>query len=102
MDRSQVRFAEPNILLENVGGSFRDVSREAGPGLEVVKVSHGVATGDLEGRVRFYEQLFAADLSQSKRNGGKYPFYADAWLLVKLSAGFQRFSCFSLVAHEGS
>jgi len=29
---------------------------------------------------QFYEQLFAADLSQSKRNGGKYPFYADAWL----------------------
>ncbi len=28
----------------------------------------------------FYEQLFAADLSKSKRNGGKHPFYADAWL----------------------
>lgn len=29
---------------------------------------------------QFYEQLFAADLSQSKRLGGKHPFYADAWL----------------------
>ena len=29
---------------------------------------------------QFYEQLFAADLSKSVRNGGKYPFYADAWL----------------------
>ena len=29
---------------------------------------------------QFYEQLFAADLSKSQRNGGKYPFYADAWL----------------------
>ena len=28
----------------------------------------------------FYEQLFAADLSKSKRKGGKHPFYADAWL----------------------
>jgi len=28
----------------------------------------------------FYEQLFAADLTKSKRNGGKHPFYADAWL----------------------
>jgi peptide/nickel transport system substrate-binding protein len=27
-----------------------------------------------------YEQLFAADLSKSKRLGGKHPFYADAWL----------------------
>ena len=29
---------------------------------------------------QFYEHLFAADLSKSKRNGGKHPFYADAWL----------------------
>ncbi|GGC60701.1 hypothetical protein GCM10010994_19170 [Chelatococcus reniformis] len=27
-----------------------------------------------------YEQLFVADLSKSKRNGGPYPFVADAWL----------------------
>ena len=27
-----------------------------------------------------YEQLFAADLSKSKRNGGKYPFQSDAYL----------------------
>lgn len=27
-----------------------------------------------------YEQLFAADLSKSKRNGGPYAFVADAWL----------------------
>src|SRR5262245_16368205 len=27
-----------------------------------------------------YEQLFAADLSKSVRNGGKYPFTADAWI----------------------
>ncbi len=29
---------------------------------------------------QFYEQLFAADLSKSTRNGGKHPFVADAWL----------------------
>jgi peptide/nickel transport system substrate-binding protein len=27
-----------------------------------------------------YEQLFAGDLSKSKRNGGKFPFIADGWL----------------------
>ena len=27
-----------------------------------------------------YEQLFAADLTKSKRLGGKHPFYADAWI----------------------
>jgi len=29
---------------------------------------------------QFYEQLFSADLSKSKQNGGKHSFYADAWL----------------------
>ena len=29
---------------------------------------------------QFYEQLFAADLSKSKKYGGPHPFYADAWL----------------------
>lgn len=29
---------------------------------------------------QFYEQLFAADLSKAKKNGGPHPFYADAWL----------------------
>ena len=27
-----------------------------------------------------YEQLFAADLTKSKRNGGPYSFVPDAWL----------------------
>lgn len=35
---------------------------------------HNVDTGLV------YEQLFAADLGKSRRNGGKFPFYADAWL----------------------
>ena len=29
---------------------------------------------------QFYEQLFAADLSKSKKNGGAHTFVADAWL----------------------
>jgi peptide/nickel transport system substrate-binding protein len=29
---------------------------------------------------QFYEQLFAADLTKSRRHKGKHPFYADAWL----------------------
>jgi peptide/nickel transport system substrate-binding protein len=27
-----------------------------------------------------YEQLFSADLTKARRNGGKYPFISDAWL----------------------
>ncbi|HPU53110.1 MAG TPA: ABC transporter substrate-binding protein, partial [Burkholderiaceae bacterium] len=29
---------------------------------------------------QYFEQLFSADLSKSKRNGGKHSFYADAYL----------------------
>ena len=29
---------------------------------------------------QFYEQLFSADLTKARRNGGKHAFYADAWL----------------------
>ncbi|MFA7503293.1 MAG: ABC transporter substrate-binding protein [Burkholderiaceae bacterium] len=29
---------------------------------------------------QIYEQLFAADLTKSKRRGGKHSFFADAWL----------------------
>src|SRR5436305_11346014 len=28
----------------------------------------------------FYEQLFAADLSKSRKNGGRFNFIPDAWL----------------------
>jgi hypothetical protein len=46
---STTKFAQRNLLLENAGGKFRDVSNEAGPGLAVAKVSHGLAAGDIDG-----------------------------------------------------
>ena len=41
-------FAQENQLLLNQGGSFRDVSASAGSGLQVAKVSRGLAVGDLD------------------------------------------------------
>jgi hypothetical protein len=46
---SATKFAQRNLLLENAGGKFRDVSNDAGPGLAVAKVSHGLAAGDIDG-----------------------------------------------------
>jgi hypothetical protein len=40
------RYAQPNQLLENLGGRFQEV---ASSGLDVVRVSRGLATGDLDG-----------------------------------------------------
>lgn len=41
-------FAQKNQVLRNVGGQFVDVSDTAGPGLQVEKVSRGLAIGDLD------------------------------------------------------
>jgi len=41
-------FAQKNQLLLNEDGRFRDVSQSAGGGLQVAKVSRGLAVGDLD------------------------------------------------------
>jgi hypothetical protein len=41
-------FRQPNLMLINEGGAFVDVSAEAGPGLAIEEVSHGLAVGDLD------------------------------------------------------
>lgn len=45
---SGTTFAQRNLLLENLGGRFRDATAEAGPGLAVVASSRGLATGDVD------------------------------------------------------
>ncbi len=41
-------FRQPNLLLVDQGGTLVDVSTDAGPGLAVEKVSHGLAVGDID------------------------------------------------------
>ncbi len=47
--RAGTSFRQPNLLLVNDGGSFRDVGDAAGPGLAVTEASHGLAVGDVDG-----------------------------------------------------
>src|SRR6185436_6481013 len=44
----QETFRQKNQVLLNLGTSFRDVSARAGGGLQVAKVSRGLAVGDLD------------------------------------------------------
>ena len=46
---SGTTYAQTNLLFENEGGKFTDVSAKAGPGLAVLRSSRGVAVGDLDG-----------------------------------------------------
>ncbi|MGB5660610.1 MAG: CRTAC1 family protein [Thermoanaerobaculia bacterium] len=41
-------FRQANLLLVDQGGTLIDVSSEAGPGLAVKEVSHGLAVGDID------------------------------------------------------
>ena len=41
-------FAQRNLLFENEGGKLRDVTEQAGPGLQVLRSSRGVAVGDID------------------------------------------------------
>lgn len=41
-------FRQRNLLLANESGVFRDMTATAGPGLEVLEASHGLAVGDLD------------------------------------------------------
>jgi hypothetical protein len=47
--KAATTFRQRNLLLENEGGSFRDATAAAGPGLQVVESSRGLAIGDLDG-----------------------------------------------------
>ena len=42
------RFRQPRLLFWNVGGRFRDISAEAGPGITAEQSSRGSAAGDLD------------------------------------------------------
>lgn len=41
-------FKQPNLMLINDGDSFVDVTGQAGPGLAVEEVSHGLVVGDVD------------------------------------------------------
>ena len=41
-------YAEKDLLYENIGGKFRDVSRQAGPALQVERVGRGLAVADFD------------------------------------------------------
>ena len=46
--RADAVYRQPKVLLENVGGSFRDATSERGDALKVPQVSRGLALGDYD------------------------------------------------------
>lgn len=77
-------FHQPNQLLRNEGGRFRDVSGEAGPSLKLSEVSRGAAFGDLDNDGRM-------DIVVTNNNGPVRLLHNETrnrnhWLKVQLNS----------------
>lgn len=94
-------FRQRNLLLVQQRGVFVDVSRQAGPGLEIEEVSHGLAVGDID---------FDGDLDLAVSNVDSAPSLLrndgsglGSWLLVDAPAALRlelRAGELSLVRHR--
>ena len=41
-------YAQKDLLFENIGGKFRDISAQAGPALQALRVGRGLASADFD------------------------------------------------------
>ena len=77
------RYREPKVLMRNQrDGTFKDISKEAGPAIQIPQVSRGMAVGDLfnDGRVEaVVENLVGGPMILRPKGGA-----ANHWISFQL------------------
>jgi len=85
--KAGVTFRQPNLLLENAGGTFTSVGETAGDGLAVEESSRGVAAGDIDSDGDIDLAIWNTDapptLLENRSTGG------GAWVLVDAPAAIR-------------
>ena len=46
--QSNLSYAQKDLLFENIGGKFKDISAQAGPALQTLRVGRGLAVADFD------------------------------------------------------
>ena len=79
------RYKEPKVLLQNLGdGTFKDISKNVGPAIQIPQVSRGMAVGDLfnDGKLEaVVENLVGSPMILRPRGGA-----SNHWISFQLES----------------
>ena len=96
-------YAQKDLLFENIGGKFRDISAQAGPALQTLRVGRGLAVADFDNDG--YQDVVISSLGQRPALLRNLGARSGNWIMVrakgKKSNGFGLGATVKLQTSEG-